>query len=52
MTALVERFGAHEAIIAWHLDNEPGNHDSARCWCTACEADHASLAISGLALPE
>lgn len=37
VTALVERFGTHDAVIAWQLDNEPGNHDSARCWCSACE---------------
>lgn len=37
VTAIVERFGRHEAIVAWQLDNEPGNHDSARCWCAACE---------------
>lgn len=35
--ALVDRFGQHPAVVAWQLDNEPGNHDSARCWCTACE---------------
>jgi beta-galactosidase len=35
---LVERFGRHEGIVAWQLDNEPGNHDSARCWCPTCEA--------------
>lgn len=35
---LVERFGSHAGIEAWQLDNEPGNHDSARCWCPACEA--------------
>jgi beta-galactosidase len=37
VTALVERFGTHDAVVAWQLDNEPGNHDSARCWCDACE---------------
>lgn len=35
--ALVERFGDHDAVVAWQLDNEPGNHDSARCWCATCE---------------
>ena len=34
--ALVDRFGRHDAVVAWQLDNEPGNHDSARCWCDAC----------------
>ncbi len=38
VTALAERFGAHPAVRAWQLDNEPGNHDSARCWCAACES--------------
>lgn len=38
VTALVERLGGHEGIVAWQLDNEPGNHDSARCWCRACES--------------
>jgi len=37
VTALVERFGNHPGVVAWQLDNEPGNHDSARCWCAACE---------------
>ena len=35
--ALVEAFGTHPGIVAWQLDNEPGNHESARCWCAACE---------------
>lgn len=35
---LVERYGGHPAIATWQLDNEVGNHDSARCWCAACEA--------------
>jgi beta-galactosidase len=34
---LVERYGRHEAVVAWQVDNEPGNHDSARCWCEACQ---------------
>lgn len=38
VTALAERFGSHPALRAWQLDNEPGNHDSARCWCEACES--------------
>ena len=32
---LAERYG--DAVTAWQLDNEPGNHDSARCWCPECE---------------
>jgi beta-galactosidase len=41
---MVARYGDHPAIVAWQLDNEPGNHDSARCWCDLCEtAFHAWL---------
>lgn len=36
--ALVDRYGTNEAVTAWQIDNEPGNHDSARCWCTECQA--------------
>ena len=32
VSVLVERYGQHPAIAAWQIDNEPGNHDSARCW--------------------
>jgi beta-galactosidase len=35
---LVDRYGGHDAVVAWQIDNEPGNHDSARCWCDACRA--------------
>src|SRR5207253_2015896 len=35
--AMARRYGNHEGIVAWQLDNEPGNHDSARCWCDLCE---------------
>ncbi len=42
VTTLVDRFGGHEALVAWQLDNEPGNHDSARCWCPACESTFRS----------
>lgn len=38
VTRLVERYGDHPAVVAWQIDNEPGNHDSARCWCDACQA--------------
>lgn len=37
-TALARRYGGHPAVVAWQVDNEPGNHDSARCWCDACAA--------------
>lgn len=32
---LAERYGSE--VDCWQLDNEPGNHDSARCWCDECE---------------
>ncbi len=35
--ALVERYGSNPAIVAWQVDNEPGNHDSSRCWCDFCQ---------------
>lgn len=37
VTALGQRYGEHPAVVAWQIDNEPGNHDSARCWCEACQ---------------
>jgi len=35
---LLGRYGNHDAIVAWQVDNEMGNHDSARCWCEECQA--------------
>jgi beta-galactosidase len=40
-TVLAERYGGHPAVVAWQVDNEPGNHDSARCWCDACQRPSA-----------
>lgn len=37
VTALAERYGKLPGVVAWQVDNEPGNHDSARCWCDACQ---------------
>lgn len=37
VTAMAGRYGHHEAVVAWQVDNEPGNHDSARCWCAQCQ---------------
>ena len=37
-TAMVARYGDHPAVVAWQLDNEPGNHDSARCWSAESQA--------------
>lgn len=36
--ALLERYADHPAVVAWQVDNELGNHDSARCWCDECQA--------------
>jgi beta-galactosidase len=36
--ALVDRYGHHPAVVGWQVDNEPGNHDSARCWCDECQS--------------
>ena len=38
VTAMRDRFGDHPAVVAWQVDNEPGNHDSARCWCDECQS--------------
>lgn len=35
---LLERYAGHPAIVAWQVDNEPGNHATGRCWCDACGA--------------
>jgi len=35
---LVERYGQHPSVVAWQVDNEPGNHDSARCWSAESQA--------------
>lgn len=33
---LLNRYAGHPSIVAWQVDNEPGNHATARCWCPAC----------------
>ncbi len=35
---LAERYGQHPAVAAWQIDNEIGNHGSARCYCDHCRA--------------
>jgi beta-galactosidase len=35
--AVTDRYASHPAVVAWQIDNEPGNHDSARCWCNTCQ---------------
>lgn len=37
-TALAERYGEHEAVIAWQTDNELGCHDTVRSYSPAAEA--------------
>lgn len=45
VSALLDRYGSLDRIVAWQVDNELGNHDSARCWCAECsEAFRAWLA--------
>ena len=38
VTALASRYGSADAVTTWQIDNEPGNHDSTRCWCDECAA--------------
>lgn len=38
VTAMAERYGQHPAVAAWQIDNEIGNHGSARCYCDHCAA--------------
>lgn len=38
VSAMVDRYGEDEGVVAWQIDNEPGNHDSARCWCSECQS--------------
>ncbi len=38
VSVLVDRYGHHPAVVAWQIDNEPGNHDSARCWSEESQA--------------
>ena len=40
--ALVQRYGSNPAVVAWQVDNEPGNHDSSRCWCDFCQEGFSS----------
>ncbi|HYF63033.1 MAG TPA: beta-galactosidase, partial [Herpetosiphonaceae bacterium] len=36
VAAMAERYGDHPAVAAWQIDNELGNHGSARCFCPEC----------------
>lgn len=42
VTAMAERYGRHPAIFAWQIDNELGNHHTARCACDSCRAAFAA----------
>lgn len=37
VTAMAERYGAHDRVIGWQVDNEFGDHDTARCYCPRCD---------------
>lgn len=39
---LAARYGIQPVLAGWQVDNEPGNHDSARCWCDQCQAAFTS----------
>jgi beta-galactosidase len=34
--AMAERYGQDPRIIGWQIDNEFGDHDTARCYCQHC----------------
>lgn len=36
-SALAERYGEHPAVVAWQLDNEPGNGNTTRSWSPEAE---------------
>ncbi len=38
VTKMVERYGQHPHVVGWQIDNEFGESNSARCYCTHCEA--------------
>lgn len=40
--AMLDRYRDHPAVSAWQVDNEMGNHDSARCWCAECQGAFAA----------
>ncbi len=42
VSTLVDRYGSNPLVTGWQVDNEPGNHDSATCWCDECHAAFAS----------
>ncbi len=34
---MARRFGGHQAVIGWQIDNEFGAHDTVRCYNQACD---------------
>lgn len=36
VTALAERYGGHDALIGWQIDNEFGGGRTTRCYCGHC----------------
>jgi beta-galactosidase len=34
--ALAQHFGDNRVVIGWQIDNEFGNHETARCYCERC----------------
>ncbi|MBI9046081.1 MAG: beta-galactosidase [Anaerolineaceae bacterium] len=36
VNAMLERYGSRNSIIGWQVDNEFGDHNTARCYCDTC----------------
>lgn len=39
VTAFAQRFGQHENVIGWQVDNELGNSHGNLCYCGSCETN-------------
>lgn len=39
VTAFTQRFGQHENVIGWQVDNELGNSHGNLCYCESCETN-------------
>ena len=35
-TKLAQHFGINEYVVGWQIDNEFGDHDTVRCYCSSC----------------
>jgi beta-galactosidase len=42
VTMLAQRYGEHPGVVGWQVDNELGDHDTARCYCQQCTAGFQS----------